>query len=330
MMVTSLKITRLQQILIGVLVLQLALAALVLWPRPAASSGGEPLLPGIATGDITGLTITGDTGAPPIKLAKQGDAWVAPEADDFPVDATKVTPILDKLVAIKTSRLVAQTPASHAQLQVAADKFARKLEIATATGTQTLYLGSSAGGSTIHVRLDGQDNVYLASGPSTWEVSAELLSWVNPVYVAISSADVTGFTLKNRNGEFAFTKDAQGNWTLGDLAADEVTNANNVVSQVDLFTGLRMTKPLRKTEDPAYGMADPSAAVTLRYKSGEEEKTTTVTIGAQDPADKAYYVKSSDSPYYVKVAEYSVETLVKRGRSDFLQGTPTPAPTPAQ
>ncbi len=329
-MVTSLRLSRLQQILIGVLVLQLALAAFVLWPRPAAGGGGEPLLPGIATGDITGLTITGETGAPPIRLAKQGEAWIAPDAGDFPVDATKVSPVLDKLVAIKTGRLVAQTPASHAQLQVAADAFARRVEIATAAGTQTLYLGSSAGGSSIHVRLDGQDNVYLAGGLSTWEVSAELLSWVNPVYVAINSSDVTGFTLENRNGEFAFVKDAQGNWTLTGLAANEVTNSNNVVSQVDLFTGLRMTQPLGKTDDPAYRMTAPSAVVTLHYKSGEEDKTTTVTIGAQDPADRAYYVKSSDSPYYVKVAEYSVATLVERGRADFLQGTPTPAPTPAQ
>ncbi|OQA41593.1 MAG: hypothetical protein BWY52_02513 [Chloroflexi bacterium ADurb.Bin325] len=246
------------------------------------------------------------------------------------MDATKVAPILDKLAAIKTGRLVAQLPASHAQLQVAADRFVRRIEIATAQGAYTLYLGSSAGSSTVHVRLDGQDNVYLTNGLNTWEVSAELLSWVNPIYVAISSADVTGFTLKNRNGEFAFVKDAQGAWSLTDLAGDEATNPNNVVSQVDLFTNLRMTKPLGTADDPAYGMADPSAVVTLRYKSGDEEKTSTVTIGAQDPTDKAYYVKSSDSPYYVKVASYSVETLVERGRDAFLQATPTPAATPSQ
>jgi hypothetical protein len=317
------KITRLQQILGGILVLQLALAAFVLWPRPVASGGGEPLLAGVKVGDITALTITGDTGQT-VKLAKQGEAWVAPDAGDYPADAAKVSPVLDKLVAIKTGRLVAQTKTSHAQLQVADDKFARKVEVTTGSGTQTLYLGSSAGGSTIHVRLAGQNNVYLANGLSSWEVAVDLLSWVNPVYFEATAADVTGFTLKNRNGEFAFTKDASGNWTLPGLAAGEAVNANNVVTLVSSATSVRMTKPLGKMEDAAYGMAQPAAVVTLKYKSGDQEKTTTLTIGGQDPADKGYYVKSSDSPYYVKVAEYSVQTLVERDRATFLGATPTP------
>lgn len=318
------KITRLQQILVGVLVVQLALVAVVAWPKSAASTGA-PLLAGVKAEDITGLTITGDTGQT-VKLVKKDSAWVAPEADDFPLDATKVTPVLDKLVAIKTNQLVAQTASSHAQLQVADDKFVRKIEVTTGSGTQTLYLGSSAGGSGVHVRLDGQDNVYLASGLNTWEIGADVLSWGNPVYFQAQAADVTSFTLVNRNGTFAFVKDAQGNWTLPDLAAGEAVNPNNVSTLVDSATTMRMTKPLGKTAEATYGMDQPSATVTLTYKSGDAEKTTTLTIGSQDPADKAYYVKSSDSAYYVKVAEYSVQTLVERDRATFLGATPTPAP----
>ena len=329
MKLSNSKVTRLQQLLIGVLVLQLALAALVFWPRPVASGSGEPLLSGVQVGDVTGLTVTDDTGQT-VTLAKQGDSWVAPAAGDYPADAAKITPVLDKLVAITTGRLVAQTAAGHAQLQVADDKFARKIELTTAEGVRTVYLGSAAGGSSVHVRLGGQDNVYLASGPNTWEVAGDVASWVNPVYFEASSADVTGFTLVNRNGEFPFVKDAQGNWSLPGLAADETLNPNNVISLVDQATTVRMTKPVGKTVDAAYGMAEPSAVVTLRYKSGDVEKTTTLTIGAQDPADQAYYAKSSDSEYYVKVAEYSVQTLIERGRAEFLQGTPTPEATPVQ
>jgi len=41
-------------------------------------------------------------------------------------------------------------------------------------------------------------------------------------------------------------------------------------------------------------------------------------------------MKSSESPYYVRVSEYTVKMLVERGRDDYvrLPETPTPEPTP--
>ena len=63
----------------------------------------------------------------------------------------------------------------------------------------------------------------------------------------------------------------------------------------------------------------------MKTKKDNQEKTITLTIGAKDAADSTYIVKSSESPYYVKVADYSVKELVERGKANFLQ-QPTPAP----
>ncbi len=97
-------------------------------------------------------------------------------------------------------------------------------------------------------------------------------------------------------------------------------------------SAVRMTKPLGTLEDTAWGLGKPAAVVTIVYKSGDQSKTTTLTIGGQDAADKSYAVKSSDSGYYVRVADFAVEQLVGLDRAGLLAapgaGAPSATPTP--
>lgn len=318
---------KLQRILVAVLALQLALTAIVFWPRQAATAGKSLL--DLKAEDVTGLTIQDDQGRS-ISLAKSGDGWVVRSAADYPADAAKITPVIDKLLALTTGRLIGETAASHARLQVADDKFVRKVDLQTAAGTRTLYLGSPAGSRAMHVRLAGQNQVYLGNDLASWEITADLTSWINPVYFSVSTADILGIILKNSNGEFVFEKDAAGNWVMLGLTAGEELEPNNVTSLVSLMTSVRLTKVLGKTDDPAYGMAEPAASVTIRAKSGDQAKSYILTIGAKDPTDNTYAVKSSESPYYVAVSEFSVRDLVERTRERFLKPTPTPLPQPTE
>ena len=75
-------------------------------------------------------------------------------------------------------------------------------------------------------------------------------------------------------------------------------------------------------------MDAPGAVVTLETEDGE---THVLTIGAQNTEDTTYAAKSSDSPYYVSIAEYLVKAMVENKREDFLDlpVTPTPEATPA-
>lgn len=314
---------KLQRILLGVLAVQLILIVVVFWPRPTATGAGSPLL-GITTDEVSGLTISDDLGKT-VKLVKGADGWVAASAADYPADAAKIAPALDKLVALTAGQPVAQTAASHAQLQVADNKFVRKVELQTAGGAKTLYLGSASGARATHVRLAGQDAVYLARDVATWELATDLVSWINPVYFSVPAADVTGFTVKNGNGEFVFAKDDGGAWTLQGLAQGETVDAGAISALLNQATNVRLTLPLGKTDDPAYGLAQPSAAVTLTAKSGDQTKTYTLTVGAKDATDNSYAVKSSESAYYARAAEYGVKELVEKDRAGFLQ-QPTPAP----
>ena len=319
--------TGLQRILIGVLVAQLALVAFVFWPRPSAVSAGT-LLSDIKADDITSLTIRDDKGVS-IKLAYQaaGQSWTLPEAGDYPADVTKITPILTKLAAITTDRLVAQTAGSHRQLQVAADAFQRRLDIGTSGGAaRTLFLGTAVGGQASHVRVDGQNDVYVAADVTPWQLNADPASWIDPAYMKVTPADVVGFTLANANGQFSFSKDDKGTWQMDGLGAGEKLDPNQVTAAVNRLAALRMTRPLGKTESADYGLTKPTALVTLKLKGGDAAKTLTLAVGTKDPADNAYTVKSSDSPYYVQVAEYDVKDLVEKKREGFLVVSPTPTP----
>jgi len=318
---------RTNQILAGVLALQIILVAVVFWPRPAASvAGGEPLFPGVVPGQITRLTIS-DAKGQAIQLARSMGKWTLPEADDYPALESKVPELLDKIVALKADRLVTQTPASHKRLKVAEGDFERQIEFELDDGTMhTLYLGTSPSYGSSHVRADGQDEVYLASlSASDAGVNASL--WVDTLYFSLTQDQIVALTLENNNGRFEFEKDEAGTWTMMGLAADETLNENNVTSMVSRISSLRMLRPLGKTEQDNYGLKEPNAVVTVKTRDSEGNvKTYSLRVGAQDDEDNSFVVISSESPYYVRVSEYTVKDFVERTRDDFLELPPTPTP----
>ncbi len=316
-----------QQILLGVLVLQVILSVIVFWPRQVSSGTGEPLFPDVTVDDVVSLKITDNLGEA-IALRKLEGTWVLPESGDFPAQTSVITPVIESLIALDATTLVAQSEANHKQLEVAADAFQRRLDFETADGKMhTVFLGSAPRYTATHFRVDGQAETYLTTELSTWELYTRITSWIDTSYTSIDQATITGAVLENAQGTFVFVKDGE-NWTLADLAEDETVAPGKTNPIVRNASSLTLAEPLGTTEDPAYGMDAPKAVVTLETDDGE---THVLTIGAQNTEDTTYAAKSSDSPYYVRVAEYLVKAMVESKREDFLNlpATPTPEPTPA-
>jgi hypothetical protein len=310
------------QILIGVLIVQIILSAVVFWPRSTEASGSEPVFADLEAGDIVALTIVDGDGNS-VTLRQVTGNWVLPDADDYPAQADKITPLLDELVSLTTGRLVTRTDASHKQLQVAADDFVRRITFETAEEKEyTLYLGSAPTYGATHFRLDGQSETYLTSDISSWETNATLSSWVDTSYQSVPQDDVTRMTVENDNGTFVFIRDDEGNWTMEGLAEDETLAETKATSAVRQASSVNMVEPLGREEQAAYGMDEPKAVATIETAA----KTVTLRIGAQDPDDNSYVVTSSESPYFVRVSEYSVQALVENARDDFLELPPTPTP----
>ncbi len=314
------------QILAGILVLQLALTAFVLWPRTGASGAqAENLFPDLQADQVVALTIT-DANGKTIDLAKVGDQWVLPDAGDYPVKEAVVPDLLAKIAQLKTNRLVAQSETSYKRLQVGAEDYQRLIEFRLADGSEhRLYLGTQPSYSAIHVRADDDTNVYLTSDLSTTDAMVTATSWVDGEYLSIPQEDVVAVTVENAQGRLEFVKEGDA-WTLADLAAGETLDEAAVTSLVGKARYTAMLRPLGKEEQDSYGMASPNAIVTVQASSDAGDKTYTLWVGAKDEEANGYVVKSSESEYYVLVSQYSVADFVDKGHQDFLELPATPTP----
>jgi len=314
------KLNRNQIILAVILVAQVALSAVMLWPRQGTAGAVELLFGGLSEAEVVALTITDDA-VGSITLRKLTGEWVYPAADDYPADGDRITPLLDKIAALDSRRLVTRTEASHKQLKVAGDDFVRRIQLETDAGeVHTLYLGSSPSYGASHVRVEGTSETYLANDISQWDFGVNPVPWVDGTYFSVPQDDVQEVTLTNANGTFTFVKDEAGSWTLVGLAEDEELDTAEVSSIMSKVTQVTMNRPLGRELRAEYGMDQPLAVVSLK----KETETVTLSVGAQDPGDSTYVVIVSTSPYYVRLNEYNVSPLVEDARSDLLVPPPTP------
>jgi len=314
------------QILAAILVAQLVLIVFSFWPRSAETTGGDLLLGKIETDRIVRMTVY-DLAEGQIQLSKVSADWVLPEADNFPCKADVVSSVLDKLTSLQSDRMVTETKASHKRLQVAEDSYVRLVELVQEDGTvYALYIGSSPSYGAIHVRVKGQDQVYLVSGLSSADVSVQPANWIDTAYLTLQQDQVVYASLENGNGQFDFTRDsAQDDWTMSELAADEFLEQSAVTSLLSQVSSVRMVRPLGKQEQQEYGLDEPSAVLVVHTRDENDELSEyQLYVGTQDTKANTYIVKSSESPYYVEVAAYVVEGWIAKTREDFLVLPPTP------
>jgi hypothetical protein len=319
---------RTQQILIGVLVAQIVLAVVLLWPQPAKQPSA-PLFGELTADQISSFTVS-DTDGHEVTINRSGEGWVIDGTDDYPTMTDTVPEALESLVQITTGRTVATNKESHARLKVADADYTRKLVIRDDQGAeQILYIGTTVGTGATNVRLGGSDEVMLTDKVTGYDFGSEARNWIITKYVAIDRAQMTRLILENASGSYEFantgTSDAE-NWVMSGLAAGETFNSNNMVSLLTRLTSLQLQEPLGKSEKPEYGLDDPLAVATLYY-TGEDgaEQQLVLTIGAKDDAGN-YYAKANVSDYYVKLPSTSVVDFVERTREAFLQAAATPTP----
>ena len=311
------------QILTIILILQIVLTAVVFWPRSAGSvEVGEALLGDITVENIEQIVIE-DGDGDSITLMRTEDGWVLPEVDDFPAATEKVDTLINGLLEITNDRLITRTEGSHRQLKVAADEFERKIELSSnVANLRTIYIGSSPSFGSSHVRLEGDVETYLTNSIAAHQANADAASWVDTVYHSVPQEEIQAIRLKNANGAWEFEKDDEGNWSLVGLGVDQELNATAMSTLATRAASLNLSEPLGLEEKAAYGLAEPLAILVVET----EEKTITVHVGAFDEENSTYVLKSSESPYYVSVSEFTASPLVDNTDEDFIVTLSTPTP----
>lgn len=307
--------SRFNQILLGILAIQIAVAGFVFWSTSASSSvSSGPLFTEFEVAEVTQVLIS--DGDNQLVLAKEGEGWILPEAGSFPANGEGLLPLLEKIQGIQTNRLVTTTDASHKRLQVDSDDYNRLIEFTLSDGnSHRLYIGSSAGASATHVRADWQPEVYLTGELNAFEANPQASSWVETLYFTVPQSATTKITLENENGTFEVERVDEESWTLADLAEEELFNTASATTLLNQVTNIRLNDPLG-TEPPSNGsLDDPAVSVTVEAA----DETYTLEFGATGDEDGTYVLKASNSPYYVQVAQFTGDNLVNKVRDDFIQ-----------
>jgi len=302
-------------ILTAVLVVQVVLAAIIYWPRTTADGGASKLLGELTADEVARLTIEAQ-GGERIVLSRETGAWNLPEADGYPARDETVMAFVDKMVDLGSERRVTETAASHERLQVTDESYQRRITLGTSDGSeQVVLLGSSPAYGATHVRLEGEDEVYMTSDLSAWEANTAASGWVESGYLQLDTADLQQVTVTNAQGTITVVQSAPDQWTLVGVVEGEAVDQYAVTSFGQRAASISLLEPLGKTEAPEYGLGEPSATISITLV----DRTVTLRVGAKDPLDNSYVIKSSESPYYVRVSEYVVKAYVEDARETLLQ-----------
>ncbi|MCB9654777.1 MAG: DUF4340 domain-containing protein [Deltaproteobacteria bacterium] len=274
-----------------------------------------------------------------VELAKEGATWGIATADNYPADKTKVEEFLKTLAKLRSRNTVLTKSTFHKKLEVAADKYQRSITITHDGKPITFFIGSSPSFKTVHVRLDGQDDVYLVSDFSASDAADRAWGWVDRTYIQYPKKDVWSLRLENAHGTMALEKNpANDDWISASTAGPlDTALVNNLVSKAST---INLESPVGKTLKPEYGFDKPLAVVTLVTGTSTiagtpppSTETTTVKIGAKLEKENQYYVKSSRSDYVVTVAGWGLDPLVQKGPQDLPKkeveandGKPSPGP----
>ncbi|MCJ7625840.1 MAG: DUF4340 domain-containing protein [Anaerolineaceae bacterium] len=310
---------RTQQILTGILILQILVAAFVFWPDAGGVVEDVPIFENINVEDVVSFSVD-DADGNHVEMVKTGDGWVLPDNGNFPVTAEKIDTVLEHLFEIRTNRLITRTKDSHSRLQVADDDFVRRVWLEDTAGNQyILFIGGSSAAAATHVRRAGDDNVYLSSAVSSWEFGNQIKNWIDVVYLSIPSEEIIAINIENAHGKLEFEKGPDGEWLMRGLTEGEEFNPNNLMSMVSRLANIQMDVPLGTDEKPEYGFDTPSAVITVYTQNEEGDQDTIILrVGGQSVDGKSYFLSASNSEYYVKVASYTVQDFIDRDKEVFL------------
>lgn len=333
--------TKRNQILIIILGVQLILALYLFWPQShSAKTSLKTLFPDISAEDVVELALK-DAEGNSVQIQKKEGGWILPAYGGYPADQGKVSSFLKKLTALETKPLVARKKSSHRRLKVSEDDFQRVITFKAGNKekTQSLYLGSSPGYKKTHIRAGSGSEVYLAGDISVWEAGIEPSSWTDTLYFSVEEKDVVNVSVKNAHGTINLERGDQNEWVLRKIKSGLKLKVEEWNSMLRKAVAIRMEEPLGREKSPSFGLKKPSAVLTVvtevasnrdkdnartKEKQREDEsekvhKTYTIRIGAQDKEKKGYIVKSSESPFFVRVPVYAVEPFIEKKVDDLTE-----------
>lgn len=304
-------------ILLALLLLQGALIAFVYLGGREKSGPLPALFPGLEPSAVQGLRIVDREGGATV-LGKGEEGWLIISADGLPADPARVGRVLEQLAGMRGDRLVARNRESHGRFLVGENRYDRLLTLTMADGSEKrLYLGSSPAYKSTHVRLEGEDLVYLLNNFASWEIPQDVSSWWLADYIDLADQDLQEVRLVNPVGGLVLVRDDDGAWRAGELGAGPNLDPARVQEFIDAARHISLSEYLGREEQEEYGLTSPRALLTLVDRSGS---SITLAIGARDEVSSTYHLKSSSSPFYARAGAAVLAPLLEARPEKLLAG----------
>lgn len=247
-----------------------------------------------------------------VVLAKSTDGWTIPDYSGLPVDSEKLEELLTDLSDLKGGWPVSTTADSHDQFEVSEKKFLKTVKLFSKDKpVAELFLGTSPGLRTTHVRNAKEKNVYSAA-LSSMDMPVANDQWFDRGL--LKAKDLTEIKGK----DFALKKDG-ATWNLEGAAAadkdvvDAFLKGLTSLRVESLQTAAPSGEPTNKIE-----MVD-GKPLTLSFWVKDEE----VTVKRSD-SDKAFTL---GKPTYDQLLSFDKAKLTAKPDKE-SKATPTPAVTP--
>jgi hypothetical protein len=241
-----------------------------------------------ATDTVERLQIVAENGNK-VVIARADGQWRLPDYHQLPADQGKVTRILDKLQQTQLNWPVTTQASSHQRFKVEDDGFVRKVALGSPADEQTLLLGSSPGFRQLHLRRDGEDEVY-AVKLNSYDFPAKGDDWLDKSLLRISD-EITAL----KGSDFELQRD-QDQWRFEDLA--QSVNDEQVT---ELLTALKQLN--------VSGVSD------LAPGEGATELTLTA-----DGESLSYQFANVDDQYLVTRSDYGVSFRLSKAVFDKITG----------
>lgn len=240
-------------VLAGLFVAQAAVAG-VLYYNTSSQRAVRPegALLALDADALQQIQIEGDNES--VVLKNTDGTWLIDDTG-LPAEPFTVEQTVKALTDMQLGWAVANTAASHQQLEVADDNFQRRVTIASGDDESAeILIGTSPGFKRSHVRKRGADEVYSVA-INTFDLPTTTTDWLDKSLLQIEG--VNSVTL---NDTALVQQDDQ--WVFGD--GSDNTDQTKAAELVSALEGLRVTGVAKDT-------ADDVAFETVAVKAGDAE-----------------------------------------------------------
>ncbi len=294
----------------GLLAVQLLIIAGILFNDSLYSPPEAVRLLSFDPAEVTEFSIFDQDGAVALsRTLDEGDSSGWRLEDGLPADGGKVQEVLNKLTELAVAWPVATSSDSARRFEVTEETHQRRLTIASDDGMMTgLFLGTSPGYRRVHVRIDGESEVYSIDF-SNYEAPTDADQWLDKSLLA-SPGEPTSIALE---GAWRLSRGEEDQWLVDEVVADAEA-ADRLVRR---FTGLRVLGVSSE-------VGEPKGLFVVNDDRGEHRLTL-----FHAAEDDNYSIASSRLDGRFEMAAYTAEQLLIE-TSDLLPSAEDDGPAPSE